>query len=130
MLLYNKEDSIACWLVLVSIQKIGSCCVPVKTSATTFFKYDEPHLAPPLFHLLYSFLLSCISTGDFFMGYEESKHPTIDRVTTTTSTDDVKHNDVAPGDTALANAALRYKIIALVTALMLPGTCLLVNTIF
>lgn len=64
------------------------------------------------------------------MGYEESKHPTIDRVTTTTSTDDVKHNDVAPGDTALANAALRYKIIALVTALMLPGTCLLVNTIF
>ncbi|CDS11224.1 hypothetical protein LRAMOSA03487 [Lichtheimia ramosa] len=54
------------------------------------------------------------------MGYEESKHPTIDRVTTTTSTDDVKHNDVAPGDTALANAALRYKIIALVTALMLP----------
>lgn len=64
------------------------------------------------------------------MGYEESKHPTIDRVTTTTSTDDVKHNDVAPGDTVLANVALRYKIIALVTALMLPGTCLLVNTMF
>ncbi|CDH51405.1 major facilitator superfamily transporter [Lichtheimia corymbifera JMRC:FSU:9682] len=57
------------------------------------------------------------------MGYEEPKSP-LDRVTTTTSitaADDVKSsNDVAPGDTALANAAFRYKMIALITALMLP----------
>ena len=54
------------------------------------------------------------------MGYQEANRP-IDRVTTTTSTDDVKSYDVAPGDTALANAAFRFKMIALITALMLPG---------
>lgn len=62
------------------------------------------------------------------MGYNEEPKNPIDRVTTTTSitaADDVKSSsDVAPGDTALANAAFRYKMIALITALMLPGMCI------